>query len=254
MTTAGAIPVVAAGAAAAFVAGLTGSGHCALMCGPLACAGLAGDARQRWRAAAAWQVARVAAYGAVGAALGGLGRGAVAALAAPAARALPWLMVAGLLFAGLEVGRRLPPLPGLSRIPRVLARFGERFTGPARTEIGVPGGARRGTVREPSRGSGLIVRAALRGAATPFLPCGLLYGAFIMALAGGGVAGGAMIMIAFALGALPALAFVQANVARLQRHPRAQIVLRRAVPLLAAAVLIWRTVAAGTGAEPPHCH
>jgi len=225
----GDLPAVAAGAAGALMAGLTGSGHCALMCGPLACAGLAGGARDRRRAAWAWQLGRVVAYTAVGAALGAAGRGVAAAIAAPAVRLLPWLMAAGLLFAGLEVGRRLPRLPLAARIPRALAKFGERFT---------PTG-----------------RAALRGAATPFLPCGLLYGAFIMALAGGGVAGGALIMLAFSLGAIPALAFVQANLARLQRHPRAHALARRAVPLAAAAVLIWRTVAAGSGgAGPPHCH
>lgn len=37
-----ATPVVVAGTAGALVVGLTGSVHCLLMCGPLACAGLPG--------------------------------------------------------------------------------------------------------------------------------------------------------------------------------------------------------------------
>src|SRR3954470_15277717 len=97
----GDLPAALAGGAGAFMAGLTGSGHCALMCGPLACAGLGGDARGRRRAAWAWQAGRVGAYTAVGAALGGAGAGVAAAIAAPAVRVLPWLMAAGLLFAGL---------------------------------------------------------------------------------------------------------------------------------------------------------
>jgi hypothetical protein len=97
------------------------------------------------------------------------------------------------------------------------------------------------------------VRAALRGAATPFLPCGFLYGAFVIAIAAGHAAGGALIMAAFALGTMPALALVQRQAARLAAvSPRTRAWLRRGVPLLAAAALIWRALAVGTGA--PHCH
>jgi sulfite exporter TauE/SafE len=222
------LPAGTLAAAGAFAVGLGGSGHCALMCGPLACAGLGADPRHRARAAWCWQSGRAAAYAGVGAALGGAGHAAAWLLAGPIARALPWLMAAGLAVSALELGRRVPPLPGLGRIPRALARAGQRLS---------PG-----------------TRAALRGAATPFLPCGLLYGALLAALATGRATVGALVMIAFAAGAVPALAFVQINVARLQSHPRVLRVARRAIPLLAAAVLVWRALGSTGGAAAPHCH
>src|SRR5664279_4900023 len=96
--------IAATAAGAAFLTGLAGSPHCALMCGPMACAGLDNDRAARRRAVVAWHAGRISAYGLVGALLGGFGRGALTLLQAPAARALPWLMVAGLLFSALEVG------------------------------------------------------------------------------------------------------------------------------------------------------
>lgn len=224
------------GAAAALATGLFGSGHCALMCGPLACAGLTpsgaqDEGRGRWRSAWAWQLGRLAGYAAVGAALGGFGRAVVGTLVGSGARAVPWIMAAGLVLSALGVGAKVRRAPVLAQIPRRLARAGARIS-PAR-------------------------RAALRGLATPFLPCGLLYGAFLMAAGAASVAGGALVMTAFGLGSVPALALVQALVpggaARLAAHPRAAAVARRAIPLLAALVLVWRAVAAGPGA-PPHCH
>ena len=232
----GGLSTAGIGAAAALVTGLFGSGHCALMCGPLACAGQGGtdaSGRRTGRGAAwAWQAARLGAYAAVGGALGGVGRVATLGLAGPAVRALPWIMAAGLVVSALRVGARVRPLPALAQIPRGLARAGARFSP--------------------------MARSALRGAATPFLPCGLLYGAFLMAAAAGSVLGGALIMTAFGLGAVPALALVQLVVpggaARLAARPRAAAVIRRAIPLGGALVLVWRALAAGTGGTPPHCH
>jgi sulfite exporter TauE/SafE len=219
--------VVGAAAAASFLTGLGGSGHCALMCGPLACVGLPGDARARRRAALGWQAARLVAYAALGASLGLVGHAGLSLARTPVARALPWILVAGLVLSAAEVGRRLPALPGLGRIPAGLARRGARLS-PAS-------------------------RAALRGAATPFLPCGLLYGALVVAIGTGSAAAGALVMFAFGLGALPALALVQLGAPRLAAHPAVGRAVRRAVPLLAAAVVAWRALSA-RGAGPPHCH
>ena len=78
-----------------------------------------------------------------------------------------------------------------------------------------------------------------------------------MAAGAASVAGGALVMTAFGLGSVPALALVQTLVpggaARLAAHPRTAAVARRAIPLLAALVLVWRALAAGPGV-PPHCH
>jgi len=209
------------GVVAALTAGLLGSGHCAVMCGPLACVSLDRDPRQRARRARAWQAGRLLAYTALGAVLGTLGRGVARALASTVGTALPWIMVAGLGLMAFEVGKRGPRLPGLARISRALFGIGEKLT--------------------PIGG------AALRGAATAFLPCGLLYGAFIMAVGAGSVTGGALTMAAFGTGGIPALAFVQAQSRRLLDHPRAQQAARRLIPLLAAGLIVWRTLATHNG-------
>ena len=218
------------GAVTAVVAGATGSGHCALMCGPLACVtGGPGSDGARRKAAQAWHLGRIVAYVAVGALLGAFGRGVSLVLTEAARRYVGWLMVVGLVLMALEVGKRLPAIPGLRNISRLIAFSGEKFS-PA-------------------------VRALLRGAATPFLPCGLLYGAFVMAIGAGSAPSGALVMGAFGLGAIPALALVQAQGRRLADYPcspRARRVAARVVPLLAAGLLVWRTLAA-SGSAPP-CH
>jgi sulfite exporter TauE/SafE len=220
--------LIGTAAGASFLTGLGGSGHCALMCGPLACVGLDGERRTRRRAALAWQAGRIGMYAAVGALLGALGHAGLALARTPVARALPWVMALGLVLSACEVGSRLPALPGLARIPRAMGRMASRLSPAA--------------------------RGAIRGAATPFLPCGLLYGAFVVAVGAGAPAAGAVIMIAFALGAIPALALVQLGAPRFaDHHQRAGRVVRRVVPLLAAAVIVWRAVHAN-GAGAPHCH
>jgi sulfite exporter TauE/SafE len=215
-------------AVGAFITGLSGSAHCAVMCGPLACVGLGADRRERRRAAWAWQTGRLSSYVLAGAGLGLAGQAGAQWLGGPVPRVLPWLMAVGLVASAFDVGRRWPSLPGFARIPRLATRWGERFSPP--------------------------VRAGLRGAITPFLPCGLIYGALVSALGSGSAATGALLMGAFALGGLPALALVQSHLPRLgAKRPRLLPVLRRAVPLLAAAVVVWRALSVSpTGV--PQCH
>src|SRR5512138_2841405 len=220
---------LAAAAGASFVTAFVASPHCALMCGPLACAGFDAGPGARARVALAWHAGRLIAYAIIGALLGGVGAAALTWLHAPAARALPYVMAAALVFSALELGRRLPPLPGLRRIPGALARLAAPLP--------------------------RLSRAALRGAATPFLPCGLLYGGFLIAAASGSAPAGAAILAAFALGAIPALAVAQANVHWLTGRARAARILRVSVPLLAAALLIWRATTTGAPSpdHPPAC-
>jgi hypothetical protein len=198
----------------------------------LACAGEARDVSARRRSAMAWQIGRLAAYAGVGALLGTFGHAVLTTLSGRTMRALPWAMAAGLAISALEVGRSVPGVPGIARISRGMVRTGAKFS-PA-------------------------IRALFRGAATPFLPCGLLYGAFVMAAAAGSLLGGVTIMTAFGAGAVPALAAVQAlvpaSLGRVRRSPRVAALSRRAIPLLAAAVIVWRALAAGAGTAAPHCH
>lgn len=211
------------GAGSAFVAGTTGSLHCALMCGPLASAGASGtDGAQKLRSLFGWQAGRVTAYAAVGFGLGLTGQTVSAAVSMQVQPYLPFLMALGLVVSALDLARHVRPLPGVAHVARALARWGAALP---------PGG-----------------RAFLLGAATPFLPCGLLYGVFIAAAAAGSGLGGAALLGAFALGGAPALAGVQWGARVGGRFE----VLRRAVPLAAAIILIWRGVLALQ--QGPDCH
>ena len=205
-----------AGAASALVAGATGSLHCALMCGPLACAGLPAAGPDRRRAAVAWHAGRIIAYTFVGLLLGALGRGVSQGLMVSVQPVLPWVMALGLVITALDLAKHVKPLPGVASISRALARTGATLPAPA--------------------------RSFLLGAATPFLPCGLLYGLFLAAIATGSAWGGALVLGAFSLGALPALGAVQLGAGRLTLSPRWTLVARRVVPLLAAVMLIARAL------------
>jgi sulfite exporter TauE/SafE len=220
--------VTGLGAAGALMAGLSGSVHCALMCGPLACAG-AGASR---RAAAAWQLSRLVAYSALGALLGATGSAAVGAFAAQARPVLPWVMAAGLVATALELPKRLPALPMLRRVSAWVVAASAALAPEA--------------------------RAGAMGAVTPLLPCGLVYGLSLAALASGSMGAGLAIMGAFALGGVPALAAVQLQGGRLSRLGRFGAVARLGLPLAAAGVLVWRVLttsdAGAAPSEPPHCH
>lgn len=233
------------GATAGLVAGLASSAHCALMCGPLACAAGAAPRPQAqplvtigrspssrwispWRTEAlAYHAGRFGAYAAVGAGLGLAGEGARRALSGMAP-ALPWVMAGALVATAFGVGKRLP-------VPGVLKRLAAPVI-------------RKSAKLAP------VARAGAIGAATPLLPCATVYGLFVAAVAAASALGGATLMAAFALGATPSLVLVQAHAPVIDRHPRAANLLRRVVPLLAAAVLVWRAVHAGTAMTPPSCH
>ena len=60
-------------------------------------------------------------------------------------------------------------------------------------------------------------------------------------------------MVAFGAGSTPGLAAVQIGATWSGRHPRTEAWLRRAVPLAAAILLVWRALAA-PAASAPACH
>ena len=217
-------PVIA-GAVGSAVVGITGSVHCLLMCGPLACATLPLErGRSRRLSMLGYQAGRVAGYALVGGVLGAVGGRAAMALSVSTRAYLPWLMVAALVASAFELGKHLRPVPGIAHVSRFVARLSARFSPP--------------------------VRAAAIGAVTPLLPCGLLYGVLGAALASGSFAGGALVTFAFALGGLPALLGAQLQTGLWKsQQPIAAFVFKRAVPLFAAAVLVYRAVHTGT-----RCH
>jgi sulfite exporter TauE/SafE len=221
-------PLAGAGALAALVAGASGSLHCALMCGPLACAPLPRAGDRRRAAMAAWHLGRITAYALVGLALGLAGRTVATALAEHVQPVLPWIMVVGLVASAFDFTRRLP-VPDLSGgLGRRLAALGARSTP--------------------------VNRAFALGTATPLLPCGLLWGIFLVAVGAGSPLGGAAVMTAFALGGVPGLAAVQIGTAWTGRFPRAERALRVGVPLVAALALVVRTLNAEAGGGGLHHH
>ena len=224
-------PAAAVGFLAAAVVGVASSLHCFLMCGPLACAGLAtrgANRRQdRWAAIGAYQGGRIAGYTIMGALLGGVGSAVASTLTLSVRPWLPWVMVAVLIATALDVGRHLPALPGLRRLSSRLGRMSAKLSPVAR--------------------SGAI------GAFTPLLPCGLLYGVLTAALLAGSVTGGAFVTAGFALGSGPALLGSQLGAGLWRRMPRpAALVLQRGMPLLAAGIIAWRMV--GMHGGDVSCH
>jgi uncharacterized protein len=86
---------------------------------------------------------------------------------------------------------------------------------------------------------------------TPLLPCGLLYGVFALATATQRAADGGLVLFAFALGAMPALIAAQLQLRWFgRRETRWTVAARRAIPLLAALVIVYRAMHADT--QPCH--
>ena len=164
---------------AAFVAGLLGSAHCVGMCGAFA----ASCARARG-GLLAWHLGRVGTYGLLGAVAGGLGRFLPGPPWVPATLGTLLLGWFALALAGLVPEPRLLP-PGLTRA-----------------------GSR--AARQPTTSAQLVF-----GVANGFLPCGLVYSALSIAVAAATPDRGALIMLAFGGGTLPALSFTALGLRRL---------------------------------------
>ncbi len=216
---------VVAAAISTFVLGASGSLHCFLMCGPLACAAAPGGARTP-RALGAYQLARITAYATVGGALGAFGSAFGRAFTVPLRSVLPWLLIAALVASALDLGKRIAPLPGIANFLRRMHRLSATFSP--------------------------VTRATVVGGITPLLPCGLLYGVFAAAFTAASFGGGALLLGAFAVGGAPALLLAQLPgglMRRLRGTPA--VVLQRGVPLVAAGVLAWRAVMTAGGHS---CH
>jgi sulfite exporter TauE/SafE len=173
----------------ALTLGLLGTGHCLAMCGGIAGAlGMRGNATstpglaaQSASALPLQAAGRLSSYAALGALAGGVG--AVAADLVPAAALLLRALAGALLVAmGLY-------LAGLWRGLLHLERFGSGLFA-----------------------AGRLLAARVEGPAEPLafgmawglLPCGLVYTTLAWSLSAGSAPGGALLMLAFGLGTLPA--------------------------------------------------
>jgi sulfite exporter TauE/SafE len=218
--------------AAAFVAGLVTSLHCAGMCGPLACAVVPvrreqGDAAT---SATAYHLARLAGYSVLGAVAGGLGRLPLSFLSSSAGRWLPWLGVLFFVALALRWDRHLPKFPAFGRWA---IRWSAHWRG-----------------RPPA------LAAAALGLATPLFPCGPLYFMVALALLSGSAIRGVEFMLAFGLGTVPLLWLVQTQFGRLQRRlpPRWIVRARFALAMAAAAIIALRLSGTfGGGTSSPSC-
>ena len=183
---------------ALFLAGLTGSAaHCAPMCGPFVIAQVADRlaavpvrhlcalTRLRSGLLLPYHLGRITTYA---------GLGVAAAAIGTVAAGLPWfsalasvlLFLAALLFAGQALKRLVPRLGAIAPVP---------WFAPI---------ARRAARLDRTHWSGSFMLGLLLG----FLPCGLLYAALMASAASAAPALGAIAMIGFGLGTVPALVLV----------------------------------------------
>lgn len=204
--------------AAAFVAGLVTSLHCAGMCGPLACTlmPMRGEPADAHTVSTVYHVTRLTSYATLGALAGGLGRLPLTFLDNTALRWLPWVMVFFFVALALRWDRYLPK-------PAFLTRFILRLN---------PWLRRRSRVQA----------AAALGLATPLLPCGPLYFLLTLALLSGSALRGVEFMLAFGLGTVPLLWLAQSRFqwVRSKLSPLWLGRVRVALALSAALVIGWR--------------
>ena len=174
---------------AAFAAGFLGSAHCLGMCsgisGLFAVGATVASFRTQVPLAIAYNVGRVLSYAFLGvavAALGGAAVGNIPSLAGPVRLAGGLLIIV----IGLQVAfnwRLLAP------VERVGAVFWNRLAPQA-----------KGLIPATS-----IASAAGLGLIWGWLPCGLVYGALLLAATTADPVGGGLAMVAFGLGTMPAM-------------------------------------------------
>lgn len=204
--------------AAAFVAGLVTSLHCAAMCGPLACSLLPvrGDRADAHTVTTAYHLSRLAGYAVLGGLAGAIGRAPLLWLSQSALRWLPWVLVFFFVALAFRLDRHLPKLAVLGRLTWKLQAW--------------------------TRGRSRTQAAAALGFATPLLPCGPLYFIVSLALLSGSAVRGVEVMLAFGLGTVPLLWLAQSQFhwVRRQLSPLWLGRTRATLALATAMVIGWR--------------
>lgn len=211
--------------------GFSSSLHCAGMCGGIAASLMLGLGRAsgQVRTLLTLQAGRVAAYVAAGAFLGSAGamfygrmdHGAGhAVLRAVAAMSLGW---AGLSMLGLA-----PPLT-----------FADRFAGPLSARLRLAPG---GSFALP------VIAPFIAGLGWGLLPCGMVYAALFYAVLSGSGGSGALIMMGFGLGTLPAVTLTALGIGTLRdygRSPRIRTAAGLAILAVAAASVLVPAIQSG---------
>jgi sulfite exporter TauE/SafE len=186
----------------AFLTGLLGSFHCAAMCGGIA-AGFGSARRQvSWSAALEPNFGRVLGYVLAGALAGGIGRGVI--MLVPFER-IALIMRAAVGLVLVAVALRLLDRSGRLRLIDAPARLSAHWIGALQRKL-MP--ADRG------------VRRLLAGMLWGWLPCGLSTTVLIAVWLQGDALQGAMTMLAFGAGTLPAMVPLTWSGARLGQSLR----------------------------------
>lgn len=198
-----------------FVAGLATSLHCAGMCGLLTCGlGIAGRG-PALASVGLYHFSRLLGYGIAGGIMGFLGGHLGFRFAPDGVPWLPVLLVLFLLSIVFGLDKRLGAIPGLGKVMMKL---------------------RLKTLNFPP-----LLRAGVIGIATPLLPCGPLYAMLALALATGSPVRGVETMLAFGLGALPAIWAVQIGSSWVNHRlgDRGFLYAKRGLAAAAALSLMW---------------
>jgi hypothetical protein len=109
---------------------------------------------------------------------------------------------------------------------------------------------------DPSAHRRSLLHAIGVGAAWGWLPCGLVYSTLAWAAAGADPIRGALLMVAFGMGTVPAVAITGVAAARATQRLQS-LTSRRIAGALIMSLAIWTAVAAGVhggGATTPVCH
>lgn len=189
--------------------GLSGTGHCLGMCGPLVVA-IPGQSG-KWSAHLAYHAGRIITYTLVGALLGAVGSGLIKIAAVGASDPLiritrlqmliSALAAIFLLILGLQrLGFFSEPQWLSSALPRKIPFVGSAIS------------------RNMQRGT--IGAVFLLGLVLGLIPCGLSCAAFTRTLAAGGSLAGAQLALSFGLGTLPGLLALGTGVGALWRRHR----------------------------------
>lgn len=208
---------------AIFLASLTGSLHCAGMCGAfvtLAVVPNGNVARRRVGPHVMYHFGRLATYTTLGGVAGAVGSGidlggSMLGLQRLAALLAALMMIGFGLIAILRLrGVRVPRVP----TPKVLGRLAAF-------------GHRSAMSRPP------LVRALVIGLLTTLLPCGWLYAFVIVAAGTGGLAPGMIAMAVFWIGTLPALVAVGVGARRLVGEAEKYVPLGTAIAVVLVGLL-----------------
>lgn len=184
----------------AFLAGLAGSPHCVMMCGPFAAA-----CARPLPGLGAWHAGRLVTYAVLGAIAGAAGAVIPGPAWLPALLAALFLLYFAAVLAGLVPELRIR-LPGFGSAGRLL-----------------------------HEGRGPAARFAF-GVVNGFIPCGLVYSALSIPVALSRPLPGALAMLVFGLGTVPALSIA---VLGLRRFAPSSLRARRVLALLVLAAGLW---------------